>query len=899
MRDGLIEPFARRLLYFEDQAAQPEAAPLRVVQLLPETMQRPHVLGKFLYVGEKKFWARGVTYGTFRPEAAGEQFPKRDVVESDFRAMAGAGINCVRVYTVPPRWLLDLAASCALRVMVGLPWQQHVAFLDDRAEAERIVRMVRDSIRGCADHSAVLCYAIGNEVPASIVRWYGRRRIEKFLGRLVAAAKCEDPGALVTYVNYPTTEYLDVPGTDLVSFNVYLETPEGFSAYLARLQNLAGERPLLMTEMGLDSRRNGQERQARSLDWQIAAAFELGCAGVFAFAWTDEWFRGGHDIEDWDFGLTTRNREPKKALAAIRARFAVVPFPPDRLWPKVSVVVCSYNGAATIGQTLAKLEQLNYPDYEVIVVDDGSTDETAVVAAKHRVRLIRTANNGLSSARNVGLHAATGEVIAYIDDDAYPDPDWLTYLASAFMRGDHAGVGGPNPAPPSDGMIADCVANAPGGPVHVLLSDEIAEHIPGVNMAYRRDRLLAVDGFDPRFRVAGDDVDLCWCLQERGWTLGFAPAAVVWHHRRKSLRAYWRQQIGYAKAEVLLQQKWPSRYNEAGHLSWQGRLYGRGLVESLFHRGRIYHGVWGGALFQSVYQSVPNALSALPLMPEWYILLLLCGGLVLLGFSWPMLFWLAPLLAFGLLLTLAQTAHGACHASFHPEPTSLARRLALRCIVAWCHFLQPAARLYGRIRHGLGPWHRRRVTRAMPLPRARAFWSEESQPDAARLADIEQCLMHIGAVVRRGGDFDAWDLDVKGGLFGSVRGIAAVEEHGGGRQLFRLRAWPRVPRLVIGLLIALSALAVLAAVDGALVAAVVLAACAAFTAFMTNADCASAMRSWESALNLYLDQRAALTPIVETRRWSPALPLLWLLTVTSRANKADHIAAPTNAANLR
>ena len=76
------------------------------------------------------------------------------------------------------------------------------------------------------------------------------------------------------------------------------------------------------------------------------------------------------------------------------------------------------------------------------------------------------------------------------------------------------------------------MAHAPGGPVHVLLSDEVAEHIPGCNMAYRLDRLRAIGGFDPRFRIAGDDVDICWRLQERGWTLGFSPAAVVWHHRR-------------------------------------------------------------------------------------------------------------------------------------------------------------------------------------------------------------------------------------------------------------------------------------------------------------------------------------------------------------------------------
>ena len=159
------------------------------------------------------------------------------------------------------------------------------------------------------------------------------------------------------------------------------------------------------------------------------------------------------------------------------------------------------------------LGRIEYPSYDVIVVDDGSTDATAAIARSFGVRVISTPNRGLSHARNLGLNAASGEIVAYIDDDAYPDPHWLTYLARAFMNSDHAGVGGPNIPPPGDGPIAACVANAPGGPIHVLLSDEVAEHIPGCNMAFRRERLQAIGGFDPQFRKAGDDVDVCWRLQ--------------------------------------------------------------------------------------------------------------------------------------------------------------------------------------------------------------------------------------------------------------------------------------------------------------------------------------------------------------------------------------------------
>src|SRR3990170_3016268 len=119
--------------------------------------------------------------------------------------MAANGVNAVRTYTTPPRWLLDLAARHGLHVMAGLPRGQHLAFLDDRKAAWSIVERVRSAGRQIARHPAPLCYAVGNEIPAPIVRWYGPERIGRFIRRLYGAAKAEDPAGLVTYVNYPTT----------------------------------------------------------------------------------------------------------------------------------------------------------------------------------------------------------------------------------------------------------------------------------------------------------------------------------------------------------------------------------------------------------------------------------------------------------------------------------------------------------------------------------------------------------------------------------------------------------------------------------------------------------------------------------------------------------------------
>ena len=387
---------------------------------------RVTVRGKFLFVGDEKFYVRGVTYGAFEPDADGREYQDLEKIERDFAHMAANGINAVRIpHTMPPRALLDVAARHGLRVMVGLSAEQYVGYLIDGRGAPDVEGLVAAKVRACAGHPALLCYALGNEIPASIARWLGRERVQRYLQRLYRVVKREDPEGLVTYVNYPTTEYLELPFLDIVCFNVYLETQERLRAYLARLQNIAGDRPLLMSELGLDSLRNGERVQAQVLDWQVRTAFAAGCAGAFVFSWTDEWYRHGNGVEDWAFGLTRADRSPKLALDAAREAFDDVPFSPRLRWPRVSVVVCSYNGARTINDCLEGLARLDYPDYEVIVVDDGSRDATAAIAGRYRGVLIRTPNRGLAHARNAGLAAASGEIVAYIDDDAFPDPHWL------------------------------------------------------------------------------------------------------------------------------------------------------------------------------------------------------------------------------------------------------------------------------------------------------------------------------------------------------------------------------------------------------------------------------------------------------------------------------------------
>lgn len=766
--------------------------------------RRPRVHGRSILVGDRKLHVRGVTYGTFRGPG-GSSFPPLERVREDFTAMAAAKVNSLRTYVPPPAWLLDLALEHGIQVMVGFGWEQHVAFLDDLERARRIAARLGDEVRALERHPAILCYSVGNEIPAGIVRWHGKRAVESFLERLYWEAKTADPEGLVTYVNYPSTEYLELPFLDVCAFNVFIEQEGTFEAYLARLQNLSGDRPLLITELGLDSLRNGAEKQARVLEWQVRHAFATGAAGAFVFAWTDEWHRGGHDVEDWDFGLVDRQREPKPALYAVRSAFAAVPFAPGAPWPSVSVVVCTHNGEKTLDECLARVTDLDYPDYEVIVVNDGAGEACSAIARRHRVALVETEHRGLGHARNKGIEATRGEIVAFLDDDAYPDSDWLHYLAASLRGNGHGGVGGPNIPPQDDGFLAECVAAAPGGPIHVLVSDREAEHVPGCNMAFRRDVLEEVGGFDERFEAAGDDVDVCWRLQKAGRSLGFSAGAVVMHRRRDSVRRYLRQQYGYGKAEALLERKWPTRYNRAGSSRWSGRIYEAPAAPTPRRRAMVRYGTWGTGLFQSIYEP-PQALSGLLQAPEGLLLLALLGILSTLGLFWRPLLVAAPvfLVACGWILAAAIGSGWRAH-----PPVPGRRRgetLKRRGVTALLFLLQPLARLAGRLRNGLSPWRRRTpASPTLPRPRTVEVWSERWREPGAWVLALQDGLAAAGGFVRSGGPFDRWDLDLRAGALGGVKIRTAVEEHGDGSQLLRARIWPRTtaPSRVIALFLVL------------------------------------------------------------------------------------------------
>jgi len=427
------------------------------------------------------------------------------------------------------------------------------------------------------------------------------------------------------------------------------------------------------------------------------------------------------------------------------------------------------------------------------------------------------------------LRAATGKIVAYIDSDADADPDWLSHVATTYRKFDVVGVGGPNFVPAEDNWIAKCVYRSPGGPTQVMLDDREAEHIPGCNMTFLKAALDEVGGFDPQFRNAADDVDICWRMLDKGWKIGFGPSAVVWHHRRPSVKAYWRQQVGYGVSESLLERKYPNKFNPWGHTHWAGRIYAPYPFFRLLSSPVIYQGLWGSAPFQPMYEphGAAHFLTFLPRAMEWHVAL---AGLFVLGVFSPL-----ALAAFGVgvAYTIFYCAHCAANAKLDVLIATEAnpgwgKRLKWRALIAALNFLEPVARDWGRLKGGLVPWRsvrpgpeaNRRTSpwwrRLAPIPRE-VCWSQPGTMQLEKFAFLNLMSSKLGAVgcfVGWNPTTEGWDLKVGRGALVASNVSAVVEHHGGVKRTAKMRAILRQPSSIRWTLISMAAVAVLLEMAG-------------------------------------------------------------------------------------
>jgi O-antigen biosynthesis protein len=753
------------------------------------TRSRVRVDGKFFCLGDRKFYPKGVTYGPFAPNDRDEHFASYEETKRDFALIRELGANLLRVYYVPPKWFLELAAEHDLKLLVDIPWTKHVCFLDSEELKEEARSAVRAAAVSCAGSPSLFALSVVNEIPPDIVRWSGANKIAEFVEELVGIVKAVDPGCLCTFGNFPPTEFLRPKNIDFHCFNVYIHSPKPFENYLARLQMIADSKPLVLGEFGIDSFTEGEQRQSEILAWKIETTFRSGLAGAIVYSFTDDWFKGGRQVVDWAFGLTTHQRQPKPSFAVVQEKFRLAPYFALPEYPLVSVVVATFNGARTLAACLDSLKELNYPAYEVIVVDDGSTDETPKIAGHYRnIRYVSHGTNlGLSTARNTGIQEARGEIVAFTDSDCRADRDWLHYLVGDLLNSTFSGIGGHNLLPPEDSWIAAAVMVSPGGPTHVMLTDRLAEHIPGCNMAFYKWALLEVAGFDPIFRKAGDDVDICWRLQQRGYKLGFSPAGFVWHYRRSTVIDYLLQQRGYGESEALLVHRHPEYFNWFGGSQWQGRIYSPSKFGLVIRSPIIYHGVFGSGFFQTLYSAQPSLALMFVTSLEYHVLLTL--PLIVLSAVLPSLL---PLAITSLLVSLTVCGVAAAQADL-PKGK---QHFSSRPLVALLFFLQPIIRGWSR-------YHGRLGVHRTPLGNRETLDSLSLESKQQSFQQVEYWSNHIGRIDFVAGvierlDKKGWpnktdagwnnfDLEIYGSRWSHLQILTAAEALGDGKQLIRCR----------------------------------------------------------------------------------------------------------------
>ncbi len=252
----------------------------------------------------------------------------------------------------------------------------------------------------------------------------------------------------------------------------------------------------------------------------------------------------------------------------------------------LAVVICSLNGAPGVDRCLRALaRQTIRPRLEIVLVDDGSADGTSDVGHRHGVRVIRhSVNRGLAAARNSGLTASSAPLVAFLDDDCEPEPDWAQELIAGYEDG-VSGVGGPVlPAAPAGFMSGFLNRNNPLTPLEADLakSEKLAyrfylylkrQWMPaeasgrrdvyafvGANMSFRRQALMDAGRFDERFRFGCEEGDLCLTLisAEPSCRLVFTPGARVIHHFEPTLRDTLRRSRAYGRGSAQLCRKWTS-----------------------------------------------------------------------------------------------------------------------------------------------------------------------------------------------------------------------------------------------------------------------------------------------------------------------------------------------------
>lgn len=732
--------------------------------------------GKFFARAGKKFFFKAMRLETVA-ELSG--FAQKLKLRARLQELTEARTTGLIVKSTQAESALDLAEQAGLTAMVEIDVAPSEVITT--AGYRTIAAAVARTAATMRNHPAVAGYILDCPIGSDWLRMHGLPRIQRRLRKLLKVLKQSDPLRPAAIHHRPSTRALVLDEEDFIYSSVPPVTVSELKNYLISLHDIAEARPVV-----IEFAESTPEQ-----DELVGCAFALGAAGVVAQP-------------------IRRNAMPDALQLRTLGAGEILPFitlngtcpPLLKETPMVSVVICAYNAERTMRACMESLTALDYPNYEVIVVDDGSRDRTAEIAMEFPdTRLIRQPNKGLSVARNVGLYAARGEFVAYTDSDCVVDPHWLTLMVGSMIENNFEACGGPNYAPHEEGKIEACVAASPGAPCHVLTAADRAEHLAGCNMVFRKSLLIKLGGFDPQFTAAGDDVDICWRTLDAGVALGFCPSAFVWHFRRNTLKAYYGQQRGYGKAEALLYFKYPERFNGLGQVKWRGRI--PGLARTLPGGGskRVF---WGeaGAFFQTIYEPPQSVLKFLPQTLEWNALWM---TLSLIAYA-------AGLPATPALAMLALGPVWALHYAVKAPIEKCHSSVGSRLLVAILSYSGPMVRAMTRYRLRLkGAWSARSGSEPALRQRPKvellrravrlAYWNETYVTRDSLLDRIARLFSRAGHAVVFDAGWNDFDLEVRPDIWTRIEFKTADEEHEAGRLKNHVMARIRLSRLTKGLLL--------------------------------------------------------------------------------------------------
>jgi glycosyltransferase involved in cell wall biosynthesis len=767
--------------------------------VLPEERCRPAILaqGKFFSRAGQKLFLKAIRLADVQPAL---DLGQRLVLKHRLQDLQHKHTTALVLSEEQAESVLDLATYTGLHALVEL-FVEAEDLLDSSRARETTARIVK-TVNRWRNHPALIGYLIDCPIAPEQLRMLGVERLRRVLDRIVGEIHSRERRALVALKHRPSTVALASGSEDFLYAEVGGMTPAELARFTVALHNLAMARPVMIE---FPQALGGQ---GAAQDELVATAFGVGAAGVVAPAVSRP------AVTDW---LATHPLRAEEASPFGSLNGTCPPTPPRV--PMVSVVICAYNAERTMRPCMESLRRLKYPNYEVVVVDDGSRDRTAEIAMEFpEFRLIRQSNKGLSVARNVGLFAARGEIIAYTDSDCVVDPDWLTLMVRAMVAGGFDGCGGPNYAPHEEGRVEGCVAAAPGAPCHVLVADDRAEHLAGCNMVFTKAALVAVGGFDAQFTSAGDDVDICWRVLDAGLTLGYCPSAFVWHFRRNTVKAYYGQQRGYGRAEAALYLKYPERFNGLGQIKWRGTIPGLAATVPGALRRRIG---WtrAASAAQTVRDEVPGILNFLPQTLEWNLVFAAAAV-----FAWCAGFTVLP--AFAMLsLGLVWALHYAWQAPLEKCHDSLGSRLFVACLAwsgpmvrTWTRWKMRmrAARLGGELQPRQRPGLRW-LSRTLHL----SYWNEAWTTRESLLERVAREFSRAGLAVTADPGWNDFDLEVRPDPWTRLRFKTADEEHEGARLKNHVAVRVRLSRLTLtGLAIAAGATGLCAALGLSVMAAV-------------------------------------------------------------------------------